>query len=248
MGYHIVPLARVPDVDARWDAVTQGVWPEYNVHGDVASARWGGLGERFRELQFVLLEEETDDLAGRGFSIPCAWDGTREGLPAGVDGVMEDGFALAASGGEADTLSALAIAIRPEHQGQGLAARMIGHMRALAREHGFGSLIAPLRPTWKDRYPLAPIERYVEWTRADGQPFDPWIRLHVRLGARILRPEPCSLRITGSVAEWEAWTSMAFPESGMYVFPQGLAPLDIDRTADVGRYWEPNVWVVHPVG
>ena len=39
---------------------------------------------------------------------------------------------------------------------------------------------------------------------------------------------------------------MEFPESGEYVFPEGLAPLHVDRAADLGQYWEPNVWMVHP--
>jgi hypothetical protein len=38
---------------------------------------------------------------------------------------------------------------------------------------------------------------------------------------------------------------MAFPASGDYVFPAGLAPVAIDRDADVGTYWEPNVWLIH---
>jgi hypothetical protein len=40
---------------------------------------------------------------------------------------------------------------------------------------------------------------------------------------------------------------MEFPESGEYVFPEGLAPLAVDREADLGRYWEPNVWMRHRV-
>ena len=56
-----------------------------------------------------------------------------------------------------------------------------------------------------------------------------------------------SLRITGSVAEWEEWTETPFPESGTYVFPHCLAPLEVDREADLGSYWEPNVWVRHRV-
>jgi hypothetical protein len=40
---------------------------------------------------------------------------------------------------------------------------------------------------------------------------------------------------------------MAFRESGAYVFPHGLAPVEIDRDQDVGLYWEPNVWVRHRV-
>ena len=52
-------------------------------------------------------------------------------------------------GGEPNTLSALAIEIPPRHQGGGRARTMIGGMRDIAARRGFGSLIAPLRPTWK---------------------------------------------------------------------------------------------------
>ena len=59
-------------------------------------------------------------------------------------------------------------------------------------------------------------------------------------------PHLQSLLITGTVAEWEAWTEMAFPDSADYVFPHGLAPVHIDRSFDVGTSWEPNVWMLHP--
>jgi hypothetical protein len=98
----------------------------------------------------------------------------------------------------------------------------------------------------KHRYPITPIEDYIRWRREDGQLFDPWMRVHERLGARVSAALPRSMRITGTVQEWETWTDMAFPESGDYIFPEGLAPLHIDRSADLGSYWEPNVWIVHP--
>ncbi|MGH3169449.1 MAG: hypothetical protein ACRDN0_26665 [Trebonia sp.] len=34
-------------------------------------------------------------------------------------------------------------------------------------------------------------------------------------------------------------------EDGVYVFPGGLAPLDV--IAGTGSYWEPNVWMRHDV-
>jgi hypothetical protein len=105
--------------------------------------------------------------------------------------------------------------------------------------------VACVRPTWKSRYPLAPIERYASWTRADGQPFDPWIRLHMRAGGRMVRPEPASMRISGTVAEWEGWTGMAFPESGDHIVPGAAAVVRIDREADEGVYLDPNVWIIH---
>jgi hypothetical protein len=124
---------------------------------------------------------------------------------------------------------------------------MVGTMRAIARLRGQRALIACVRPTDKERYPTIPIERYAAWTRPDGLPFDAWIRLHVRLGGRIVRPSPASMTIRGTVAEWEGWTGMAFPETGDYVVPRAAALVHIDQKSDVGTYLDPNVWVVHDV-
>jgi GNAT superfamily N-acetyltransferase len=246
MSPRILPAPAVSRLDERWAAEAERVWPEYNHHGDVLNQFWGRLDELFPNLQFVLVGDG-DDLLARGFTIPCSWNGTAAGLPDGIDGVIRAGVELAERGEQGDTLSALAIAVAPRHRRGGWSRVLIEHMRSLAAEHGFRALIAPLRPTWKERYPLASIERYANWKRADGLPFDPWIRQHVRLGAEILRSEPRSLRVTGTIAEWEEWTGMAFPETGDYVFPHGLATLAVDVEADLGRYWEPNVWVRHAV-
>ena len=223
------------------------VWPEYNVHGNVARQLWARL-EELPEFQFVLYDDEADEILAEGHSIPCRWDGTATGLPDGIDGLMTEAFALLDEGREANTLSALAIEIQPGAQGRGLSRTMVDAMGTIAREHGFHDLIAPVRPSRKDRYPLTPIERYAVWTDGDGLPFDPWMRVHARLGGEILRCDPQSLRIEAPVADWEAWVGMPFPESGTYVFPQGLAPLHVDREADVGRYFEPNVWMRHRLG
>jgi hypothetical protein len=229
------------------DRVDFNVWPAYNTHGDVLERYWKRLYEELQEFQFVLYDEEEDVVLAEGHSIPFVWDGTAEGLPAGIDGLVEEAFRLVEEGGTPTTLSALAIEIRPTAQRGGRSGTMIEAMARIAREHGLGDLVAPLRPSWKERYPLTPIERYARWTRDDGLPFDPWIRTHVRLGGEILRPEPTSMRISGTVPEWEGWTEMSFPESGEYVFPHGLAPLAVDRERDLGVYYEPNLWMVHRV-
>jgi hypothetical protein len=108
-------------------------------------------------------------------------------------------------------------------------------------------LIAPVRPGAKSAYPLAPMERYVRWENADGLPLDPWIRVHTRMGAAILRVAPRTLVIEGTVADWERWTDMRFPDSGSYVVPGALQPVVIDRDTDLGRYDDPNVWMRHPI-
>ena len=85
----------------------------------------------------------------------------------------------------------------------------------------------------------------MQWRRDDGLLFDPWLRTHERLGGTILRCEPRSLEITAPAADWERWVGMRFPKEGRYVFPGGLAPLDVSDGA--GRYFEPNVWMLHEV-
>jgi hypothetical protein len=91
---------------------------------------------------------------------------------------------------------------------------MIERMAEIGRDHGFDTLIAPVRPTLKKRYPLTPIDRYVSWRRADGTHLDPRLRTHERLGADIVKVAPESVVVTGTVGEWEEWTGLALPESG----------------------------------
>jgi GNAT superfamily N-acetyltransferase len=245
VAQRIFTVLERPDLDQRVRELAASVFPEYNLHGDVVGRYWPRLWDDFAHLQFVLYDDLSDEVLGQAHTIPCYWDGTIDGLPDGIDSVLEHGFGLQAAGTKANALSALLIVIVPNHQARGLSRVMIEAMRSMARERGFESLIAPVRPTWKVRYPLVPIERYAAWTRADGLSFDPWIRLHQRLGGDILRPVPKSLKITGRISDWEDWTSLAFPESGDYVFPEGLATVHIDHDADLGTYWEPNVWVRH---
>ncbi|HSL64652.1 MAG TPA: hypothetical protein VK874_08340 [Gaiellaceae bacterium] len=229
-----------PDLQGRVDS--SEIWPEYNLHGDVLNRYWGRLDEEFPDFQAAVVDDE-DEVVGELHSVPIAWDGRAAGLPVGIDGAIEDAFERPGR----DALCALAAEVLPARRGAGLAERFLAELAGLARRNGIGVLLAPLRPSLKERYPLASIERYAAWARDDGLPFDPWLRTHVRAGGEVLLAEPRSLQITGTVEEWEEWVGMEFPESGEYVFPGGLAPLSIDRDVDRGAYWEPNVWVLHRV-
>jgi hypothetical protein len=227
-------------VEPAW-ALTQDALREYNQHGDVLNRYWGRLTEEQPDFQFHVVDG--DEILARARSIPVRWDGTVEDLPAGIDGAIARGF----DEGGANVLCALVIMVPAAVQRRGASRVALEGMIAIARAHRLEALIAPVRPSWKERYPLTPIERYAFWRRSDGLLFDPWMRTHERLGAEILKPEPKSLRITGTVREWEEWVGLEFPESGEYVFPGGLATVEIDREQDVGRYWEPNVWMRHEI-
>jgi hypothetical protein len=231
-----------PDLWEQSRSVFQGVWPEYNNHGNHTGRYFGALVPRHARLQVLLYDRETDCLVARGRTIPFAWDGSLEDLPGGIDAV---GLRAIDDLSPPTALSALAAEVVADRQGRGLSRLVIEAMATAARRADLAPLLAPVRPSRKDRYPLTPIDRYAAWRRPDGLPFDPWLRVHARLGATMLRTEPKSLQIEASVAEWERWTEMTFPEDGEYVFPSGLAPLVV--RAGAGAYWEPNVWMLHDV-
>jgi GNAT superfamily N-acetyltransferase len=243
----IVDHAQRPELWKRIPAVFDGVWPEYNLHGEVMAGYWERLHTLFGSYQLALLGPD-EDLLANARGIPFVWDGTAHGLGSGIDAAIEAGFADHDAGLEPNTLCALGIEVAPRHQGVGLATVMLQALRTTAREAGFGHVIVPVRPTWKDRYPLVPIHRYAHWTTDGGAPFDPWIRTHVRCGGTLSAPIPQSSLITGTVADWETWTGMRFPDSDDYVIPGGLATVRMDRGTDLGTYWEPNVWITHESG
>jgi hypothetical protein len=141
---------------------------------------------------------------------------------------------------------AIAISVAPAQQGRQLSGRMIRTFIDNARAAGLtNGVIAPVRPTWKERYPLIPIESYMEWRREDGSHFDPWIRIHEHVGGEIIAAAPESMTICAPVSEWEEWTGSLFPSDGEYVFPGGLATLAVEE--GIGTHVEPNVWILHRV-
>jgi len=237
--------AERPDLWAR-GIPSEDVWPEYNLHGDVLNQWWGDLDKELADFQFVLYDEANDTVVAEGHTGPFHWDGSDDSLPPGIDAALEQVFTQHRAGEPVNTLCALAAESPRTGRARGLAVAILEAMRTIATRHGLEHLVAPVRPSMKDRYPISDIERYVTWRRDDGQLLDPWMRVHERLGARVGTPLPRSMRITGTVAEWEEWTGITFPASGEYVFPEGLALLQVDRSADLGSYWEPNVWMVHP--
>ncbi|WP_340613817.1 hypothetical protein [Xenorhabdus thailandensis] len=86
---------------------------------------------------------------------------------------------------------------------------------------------------------------YYGWKNGKGEPFDPWIRTHCRLGAKIIKPALRSMDIYGTLEQWQEWTGMKFPQSGEYVIPGGLVPLVVDVEKQMAYYIEPNLWMYH---
>jgi len=245
-GYTLVSYDERPDLDPAIAELMAATWPPFMNEDEVANAHFGRAYSDWPQFQTMLLDD-AGTLVAVGNAMPLDWDGTDDGLPEGWREQVLRSVAALDEGRPVDTLGAMQIAMRGDARGGGLSGTMVGAMRAGAKAAGYRAVIANVRPTWKGRYPLIPIESYARWTRDDGLPFDPWMRLHARLGARVVRASPKALIIKGSVADWESWTGMAFPETGSYVVPLATRPVAIDRERDQGTYHDENVWMVHDV-
>jgi GNAT superfamily N-acetyltransferase len=223
-------------------------WPEFMLHDPVADEHWHELFDRFSEYQFAMLDTETNRMAAMGNSLPFFWDKSLSQLPeGGWDWVFLKAVEDHKNGVEPNIQSAIQIAIHPDYQGRKLSTNMIQAMRAIGQSKGFSYLVAPVRPSQKSRYPLINIDDYITWTTNEGLPFDAWLRVHVRLGAMIIKPCHEAMTIRGTRAEWEEWTGMKFPQSGRYVIPGALNPMAMNVGEDEGVYVEPNVWMVHEI-
>ena len=201
---------------------------------------------RFGDYQFAMLDTETNRMAAMGNSLPFHWDQPIEELPeGGWDWVFLKAIEDHKNNVEPNIQSAIQVAIHPDYQGQGLSVKMVKNMRDTGRSKGFKDFVAPVRPSQKSQYSLISIDDYITWTNDDGLPFDAWLRVHARLGAKIIKPCHEAMKISGSTAAWSEWTGMKFPQSGTYVIPGALNPMEMNVELDEGVYIEPNVWMQH---
>src|SRR5215472_7680342 len=125
MTVRAVTRAERPELWDRIAGLSAEVWPEYNRHGDVLLRHWSRLYDELADFQFVLFDEEADDVLAAGHTIPCGWDGTPAGLGTGIDHVVVAGFALIESGRPANALSALSAEVPLRHRARGLSGAVL---------------------------------------------------------------------------------------------------------------------------
>ena len=236
----VFTFAERPDLAERTEEVP-AAFPEYMGHGEVLVEHWVKLRQQLPELQLVLWDDERDAVVGYGRTIPAR---EAEGLPGGVDDMVDRWFGDRPPP-EPDVLSALVAVVDDRRRGEGLSGLLIEGMRDLACSERIlvpdrareADLEGPVRP-----HPDGGVRALETGGRAA---FDPWIRLHARLGAELLEVCPASLTVEGTREEWEEWAGMRFPDDGRYVVPGALVPVEF--LGGRGVYVEPNVWMRHPV-
>lgn len=242
-GLRLEPMHFRERSTAELAAVFAGGWPPFIEADELAAEYLPAVPAKFPELEVALLQHGV--LVAAGWGVPIAWDETVEDLPGGYSEALERAVTGHQGRVAPDTLVVCAAQVRPDAVGSGFAVAVLEGLAETGRAAGLGKVLAPLRPTAKHRYPLTPIEDYAAWTLADGSAFDPWLRTHLRMGAQLLTTSPASQTFTGTVRQWQEWSGLDLPGDGAYVVPDALAPLHVDRAADLGTCIEPTIWVRH---
>ncbi|MCF7807035.1 MAG: hypothetical protein K9M49_02250 [Candidatus Marinimicrobia bacterium] len=243
LNCHVITAEDTDNFVDKADTVSIPSWPEFMMHDTVANKYWSRMHQKHPQFQFALVENDSGRWRAVGNSIPVSWQGSLDELP-------DEGWDWAMTSGMMDSnwnmLSAIAIQIHPDFRGKRLSSLMIRIMKAIGKEAGFSDLIAPVRPNLKHENPAMNMELYVDW-RDEGILHDPWLRVHEKMGARLIKVCHQAMHIVGTVKEWKEWTGMTFPATGPYIIKGALVPVNIDIEKDSGVYVEPNVWMAHKI-
>ncbi len=225
-------------------------WPAFMLEDPMANLIYTGKRfERFLEFSLLAIDEaHPDEVLARAVSVPfCIGEEfNRPELPdGGWDTVARWADHDAFLERTPNAVSALEILVHPKAAHQGISGQLLAAMKANAKKLGFKDLYAPVRPSHKHLEPHTSMRDYAFRSREDGLPVDPWLRVHVRAGGRMVKIAPCSMTIAGTLEQWREWTALPFEGNGEIIIPKALVPIYVSQVHDHAIYLEPNVWVQH---
>ena len=220
------------------------IWPEFMYHDIISNKYWKYLFTNFLSFQVAYVLGKTT--IGIVNSVPLRWDKDFNELPdEGFDWAFKKAINDYNNNVKPNLLVVLQISVNKDYQGQGLSTLLLKSMKEISKQNDFKHTAIPIRPTLKSDYPLISINDYITWKRVDNLPFDPWLRIHMRNGCKILRVCKKSMKIEGTVQEWESWTNKKYPGNGDYIVAGALTPISIDTKKNIGEYIESNVWILY---
>jgi GNAT superfamily N-acetyltransferase len=226
-----------PDELERSYAVENTVWAPFN---------WEAAGAIVEEaydpaLHLVAVTSDGEIVATIN-ACPINWDGDPATLPAGGWSEIMDRFNRNLIG-PSRYASAVGASILPAYQGGGLAGQLLSGLRDQAFKLGYQALLAPVRPTNRWRMPHLHISEYEHVRLPDGRHFDPWVRVHERVGGRIIGSCAASARFSGSREQWEGWLGMRLPDNGDVLCDRTIGYLKL--VAGWGVLEEDSLWILH---
>ncbi|MBC8428865.1 MAG: GNAT family N-acetyltransferase [FCB group bacterium] len=232
-------LANSPELLDVFDRIHSEPWPAFLSRDIFVIKYWSSLYNIFPEYQILFKVDSA--YAALANCAPIFWSGNIIDLPEGFDRAMEQSIERQ---NVPNCLCVLAIVVKKGYTGRGISSRVLKEIKEIARKYGFDKIIVPVRPVCKSQYPHIPMREYMSWKK-DELPFDPWLRIHIEAGGRILKEATPSMVVKGTIAQWRHWTGLDFGNGGEYIVDGALSPVYIDLENDIGEYVESNVWVAY---
>lgn len=229
-----------PDLISDAKRIEIDAYPAFLNYESAFIKHWDTLDQDYPDYQLIGLDNHTGEIIGVAYTAPIKFHGNLENLPAeGWNWVMSN-FKR-----DASYHAGLSIVINKNFQGLGYAKYFIQAIKELGENKQHAFTIIPVRPTFKKYYPLISMNDYIKWQNKKGDIYDPWLRLHLKQGGKIIKICSHSMQVEMSVASWQEYMNVEIIGSGSYVIEGGLTTVEIDIDNDIGVYFEPNVWMLH---
>lgn len=256
------------------------------IHESVEKACWAPW------LQFSVAEMEAYEAAFPDGQVTCVddagepiaalttvrvtWDGDVHGLGTwdGLAGRVPVTGTPPRSDG--NTMGLLSASVRPDHQGEGLADRLLDGALAVALDLGLDALFSPFRPSGFGRHKArtgdVDFVAYCAARTAEGVPLDPWLRILSRRDMVPLKVVEGAMVVPATVAELDDHRASWRPDAWYRIDDAdaldllarrhaGLGVIEpdevwecgetgwwyVDRSRGRAEYVEPNLWGCIPV-
>ena len=229
---------------ANYHKAIKLAFPEIILASPISKRLWPKLEEYYPECQLYLLNKE-GQLIGFMNTIPIFWEGALKTLPdEGWDWLLEKGIQDYENKVKTNFLGGLQIIVTKEHLGQVNSRLLLREGKRIQRKHGFDKLIIPIRPTFKSKFPNMAMSTYLNY-KEEGQIYDPWIRTHLKGGAKVIKVCNKSMSVTAEIPFWEKLMNKKIESSGYYLVDGALNPVKLELEKNVGCYEEEKNWLYY---
>ena len=162
----------------------------------------------------------------------------------GWDWMIEKGVKDFENDIQANFLGGLQIIVNKKHLSKGYSKHLIAAAKDLMIKHSYQHFAIPIRPTLKHEYPEMDMTEYVNFKK-EQVIFDPWIRTHMKQGAKFISVCENSMNVQGDIPFWQKLVLKPITNSGTYIIKGALSPINISIENNKGEYREANIWIYY---
>ncbi len=245
--HKILDVSQLNNVQkAQYDKATTDAYPALVLCSEVIKNHWDKLETYFSSYQVVILNRE-NELVGFINAVPLFWDRPLAELPEeGWDWLLMKAIHDYENNIQPNCLGGIQINILKRYQGKGYSKSLIAIGKERMEKANFKNYILPIRPTLKWKYPEMKMEEYMHF-KLEGKIYDPWIRVHLNEGAKIIKVCSNSMNVAGDIDFWEHLFQRKFDKPEAVIVAGALNEVLIDPERNFGEYREENIWIYYSI-